>query len=172
MRRKKVQGKHYYQLVRNYRERGKHRQEILCHLGVHGSIEAAIQEAKQKVASYRTEVSTCEKEAARLRARWYEVHGEDAEFDDEYEAREELEFMRWNNPYRGSAYYYSRYRFWGEGEDAWDRDREEWEVKQNILELCVGYYDAMRDADMNRIRERQSREKLDKLIECQRKYLS
>ena len=41
--RKKVHGYEYYQAVRNYREsNGKHRQEVLCHLGKHDSLDAAI----------------------------------------------------------------------------------------------------------------------------------
>jgi hypothetical protein len=42
VRRKKVKGYIYYQLVRNYREDGKHRQQVLCHLGIYRTLEAAI----------------------------------------------------------------------------------------------------------------------------------
>jgi hypothetical protein len=42
VRRKKVKGNIYYQLVRNSREAGKHKQKVLCHLGRHRSLEAAI----------------------------------------------------------------------------------------------------------------------------------
>jgi hypothetical protein len=172
IRRKKMHGKHYYQLVRNYRQGGRHRQEVLCHLGVHDSVEGAIHATKQRMAYYRELVSSCQKEAARLKAQWQDAHGDEAEFWDEEEARDELAWMRWSNPYRGSAYFYSRRRRVGYGEEEWIRAREEWEVEHHLLELCVGYYDAMRDADLNKIRERQSREKLDNLLECQQKYSS
>ena len=51
VRRKKVHGYTYYQLVRNYREEGKHRQEMLAHLGHHESLEAAILAEDRKVAA-------------------------------------------------------------------------------------------------------------------------
>jgi hypothetical protein len=47
---KTVQGRKYYQVVRNYRENGKHHQEVLCHLGVHDSVEAAIEAEKRRIA--------------------------------------------------------------------------------------------------------------------------
>ncbi len=43
VRTKSVDSNKYYQLVRNYREGGKHRQEVLYHLGKHRSLEAAIE---------------------------------------------------------------------------------------------------------------------------------
>ena len=49
VRRKKVKGNTYYQLVRNVREDGKHKQQFLCHLGPHKSLEAAIA-AERKLA--------------------------------------------------------------------------------------------------------------------------
>ena len=51
VRRKNVRGYTYYQLVRNYREGGEHRQEMLEHLGHHDSLEAAILAEDRKVAS-------------------------------------------------------------------------------------------------------------------------
>jgi hypothetical protein len=143
-------------LVRNYRQGGRHRQEVLCHLGVHDSVEGAIEEAKQNIASYHELASFRQKEADRLKAQWQDVHGDQMEFCDEEEAREDLAWMRWNNPYRSSAYPYARRSRYGHGEEEWNRAREEWEVEKSVLELCIGYYDAMREADVNRIRERQS----------------
>ena len=49
VRRKKVRGYTYYQFVRNYREGGKHRQEVLCHLGPYDSLEEAIRAEEQRV---------------------------------------------------------------------------------------------------------------------------
>ena len=66
---KKVKGKKYYQWVRNYREDGKHKQEILCHFGPHyDSPEAAVAGEKEKTAFYRNEASTLRQDAAQLRA--------------------------------------------------------------------------------------------------------
>lgn len=49
-----VDGRKYYQLVRNYREAGRHRQEVLCHLGTNDSIGAAIEEASREEARHRS----------------------------------------------------------------------------------------------------------------------
>jgi hypothetical protein len=50
LRYKTVKGHRYYQLVRNYREDGVHRQEVLCHLGPHDSIDAAIAAERRRIA--------------------------------------------------------------------------------------------------------------------------
>lgn len=55
IRSKTVGGKKYYQLVRNYRDAGRHRQEVLCHLGRNDSIEAAIAEVSREEARLREE---------------------------------------------------------------------------------------------------------------------
>jgi hypothetical protein len=46
---KTVKGRRYYQLVRNYREAGVHRQQVICHLGPHESIDAAIEAEHQRI---------------------------------------------------------------------------------------------------------------------------
>ena len=46
---KTVKGKKYYQVVRNYREDGKHKQEVLCHLGAYRSLEEAIDGSRNGV---------------------------------------------------------------------------------------------------------------------------
>jgi hypothetical protein len=48
---KNVKGYRYYQLVRNYREQGKHRQEVIKHLGPHDSLEGAILATKRALGS-------------------------------------------------------------------------------------------------------------------------
>jgi hypothetical protein len=53
VRRKKVRDYTYYQLVRNYRKEGKHRQEMLAHLGHHDSLEAAILAEERTAATMR-----------------------------------------------------------------------------------------------------------------------
>lgn len=50
VRHKTVKGHRYYQIVRNFRKDGVHRQEVVCHLGVHDSIDAAIEAEKLRIA--------------------------------------------------------------------------------------------------------------------------
>jgi hypothetical protein len=54
IRRKRVHGYEYFQVVRNYRDaNGKHRQEMLCHLGTHNSLEAAIAAEQTQIKIHR-----------------------------------------------------------------------------------------------------------------------
>jgi len=64
---KTVEGKRYYQVVSNYRERGKHRQEVLCHLGVHDSLEKAIEHEKRQVAALRSDAARLREQARRIK---------------------------------------------------------------------------------------------------------
>lgn len=52
-----VEGKRYYQVVRSYREGGKPRQEVLCHLGVHDSLEKAIEHRRREIDVQRKVIS-------------------------------------------------------------------------------------------------------------------
>jgi len=66
IRHKKVHGHKYYQAVRNYRDKdGTHRQEVLCHLGVHSSLEAAI-DAERKKAKIHQELALSQRTKAKL----------------------------------------------------------------------------------------------------------
>jgi|SRR5215217_1857548 len=60
---KVVKGKKYYQWVRNYRENGKHKQEVLYHLGPDiPSPEAAIAAEKKELARWRRREAKAERE--------------------------------------------------------------------------------------------------------------
>ena len=48
VRAKVVEGYTYYQLVHNYREAGKHRQKVLCHLGKHSSLDKAVEDKRRE----------------------------------------------------------------------------------------------------------------------------
>src|ERR671921_2580720 len=92
VRRKKMGGKHYYQLVRNYREGGKHRQEVLCHLGVHDSIEAAIADKQRQVVHHEEAAAAREEEAHRIEAHLKGQYGDEAEIYNEDDARHKLDW--------------------------------------------------------------------------------
>jgi hypothetical protein len=92
VRRKRVKGNTYYQLVRNYREDGKHKQQFLCHLGPHKSLEAAI---------------ATERELAEHHERVAATHSEEAQISKELcleEYAEEIEEMGGDFPSRRQAY--------------------------------------------------------------------
>src|SRR5215213_5468772 len=87
VRRKKKHGKHYYQLVRNDRVGGKHRQKVLCHLGVHDSIEAAIADTQRQVDHHEKEAASREEKAHRIEADLKGLYGDEVEIMDEGQAR-------------------------------------------------------------------------------------
>ena len=130
VRHKMVKGKKYYQLVRNYREEGKHRQEVICHLGVHNSLDTAIEKERRvvgfKVAHYKMAVSRWDEEAARARrllwnrtgkgvlpeqearVRWQEWHRKEAEQLDEEDDYERL-LLFWSLEYHEAKKQVARY---------------------------------------------------------------
>ncbi len=93
---KTVNGKKYYQLVRNHREGGKHRQEVLDHFGQSDSIEAAIEDAKERAAFHQKQAAYWIKRAkdreADLLARYGDVLGGKLPSPREIEVRREYEW--------------------------------------------------------------------------------
>lgn len=60
---KTVKGKRYYQVVRNYREDGKHKQEVLCHLGLYKTIDEAIDHHRNTARNLWLQARTWDREA-------------------------------------------------------------------------------------------------------------
>jgi DNA-binding XRE family transcriptional regulator len=179
IRRKKMNGKngkHYYQLVRNDRVAGKHRQKVLCHLGVNDSIDAAIADTKRQVDHLEEAAASREEEAHRKEAELKEIYGDDVEIMDEDQARMKQSWLTWDDPRRYRALYYTPYypTYFTPDYSADERDRyfliEEWEDEKQRVDLSIAYHDAMRSAEGYRLRTTRTRARLDKLLECQRKY--
>ena len=166
VRRKKMHGKHYYQLVRNYREGGKHRQKVLCHLGVHDSIEAAIADAQQQVVHYEKGAASSLEKAHRIEAELKDRYGDEYEIMDERQAHYKLDRLSWNDP-RYKIPHYTPYYF---DEPDWDQIREDWDMEVQEVSINIAYHDAMREAEGYRVRSTRSRDRLDKLLKCRRKY--
>jgi hypothetical protein len=75
-RRKRVHQYEYYQAVRNYRDGdGKHRQEVFCHLGVHGSLEVAIAARRAKGKIYRDRAFALRERTKALRSTLLALYG-------------------------------------------------------------------------------------------------
>jgi hypothetical protein len=92
---KSVKGKKYYQVVRNYREDGKHKQEVLCHLGPHRSLQEAIDATRVKAehfqdmfSYYSDEARHFLEEAQRRAMTMREVCGDDLSVNYEVPTRE------------------------------------------------------------------------------------
>jgi pheromone shutdown protein TraB len=167
VRRKKMDGNYYYQLVRNYREGGKHRQEVLCHLGVHNTVGAAIEDVRQQLVFHQNEAASRDEEAHRIEAQLKTLYGDEVEILEGDEARDELDRLSRLDPRRSITYYANVY-----DEREYYMAVEAWEVEKQLVDLCLAYRGAARDAEVRRMRRSQTRKRLDKLLECQRKYCS
>ena len=167
VRRKKMHGNYYYQLVRNYREGGKHHQEVLCHLGVHNTVGAAMEDVRQQLVFHQNEAASRDEEAHRIEAQLKTLYGDEVEILEEDEARDELNGLSWLDPRPSVTYYANVY---DDGE--YYRAVEAWEVEKQLVDLCMAYRRAAKGAMIHRMRRSQTRKRLDKLLECQRKYCS
>jgi hypothetical protein len=162
---KHVHGHTYYQVVRNYRDRdGRHRQQVLCHLGVHSSLEAAIDAERTKVKAHRRAAVLGLKEAEALRDEILDLHG--WEFvDGKLPSREEAAREMWRCLVQGHAYFdpnnhYARRHI----------DIEEVDIEFEKYMSCTRYYIAMRHPNAEDRRADAHQEKLDKLNRVRREY--
>src|SRR5215208_4278207 len=73
---KTVKGRKYYQYVRNYREGGRHKQEVLCHLGPHDSLERAIACENDTLLKVSEEAAEWEEEANSTKGYLLEFYGD------------------------------------------------------------------------------------------------
>lgn len=164
VRTKSVDGNKYYQLVRNYREGGKHRQEVLYHLGKHRSLEAAIKAETDELNYLWGE-----------RAFWLE---ESEDFEIRLRREEDLErFFNGEMPGLGAAQerqedLQKRFREYFESpqsEQSWEY-LEELRLEDLVLEDVFGYYKALERASYYDELVVDQAKKLDKLLDLQRKY--
>ena len=167
---KKVHGHKYYQAVRSYRDRaGKHRQEVLCHLGKHKSLEAAIDAERKKVKIHRERASLQLIRANALRAKLLDLHGwefVDGKIPSEAEAARELDvwWPQWE------AYFDPNYRRDSYYSGTEYMDVEEADIQVEKYMSCIEYHAASRLAKMADSRADGHQERLDKLLRVQREY--
>jgi hypothetical protein len=148
VRRKKVKGNTYYQLVRNYREDGKHKQQFLCHLGRYKSLEAAI---------------VAERELAEHHERAAATHSEEAQYFKKVcleEYAEEIEEMGGHFPSRRQAYL--RWRAFPGGHT--------WQEEYELYSLIDEHHYHRNIVRLEEKRAAAHRTQLNKFLECQRKY--
>ncbi len=158
---KVVNGRKYYQLVRNYREGGKHKQQMLCHLGLHESLEAAIESQRQKVASVEGVASELREEAERKKAELLndfaeQLAGELPSFPEVYARMLELEEERVSIEKQWGQQAISPTNGWS---PMW-----EWYDKWELVERAYDYYETLASAKYAEIGIRAERSTLNKLL--------
>jgi hypothetical protein len=162
---KQVHGHTYYQAVRNYRDRdGKHRQQVLCHLGVHSSLEAAIDAERTKVKAYRRSAVLRQMSAKVFRDEILDLHGwefVDGELPSREEAVQEagLWWEQWEAYFDPKNHYGRRHI-----------DIEEVDIQFEKYSSCFDYHIAMGRASSADRRADAHQEKLDKLNRVRREY--
>lgn len=160
---KTVKGRRYYQLVRNYRENGKHRQQVLCHLGQHESLEAAIDHERSTVLDLLEAATSQEEEAASTKAYLLEFYG--ARFADGLPSRREA-YSRWETFLEerdaslsevrdGVRYIKSTFLRGSFLDPEYDKEVRRWNelrsTEQALLVSIFEYHDAKDDAEWNRL---------------------
>jgi hypothetical protein len=146
VRRKKVKGNTYYQLVRNYREDGKHKQQVLCHLGPHKSLEAAIETESRIVENEEYEATHADEEAQSIKKFCLEKY---ADLTSETFPSRRQASLRWRS--------------------SWNIPRR-WRDEYERRALVNEYHDYMEWARQVRKWAADHRKLLNKFLECKSRY--
>jgi hypothetical protein len=155
--------------VRNYREEGKHRQEVLAHLGHHDTLEAAILAEERKVADelpfYQNGVAYGQDRSASALLRVKDNHylhgprGHQVEILNADEANSRLEVL--------DEEYEEAIRS-GDSADAWDRVYGTWEAR--LVIGSVHYHNAKYETEYYAKRASDCQARLDQLLELMEEY--
>jgi hypothetical protein len=166
---KRVRGYTYYQLVRNYREEGKHRQEVLAHLGHHDTLEAAILAEERKVADdlpyYESRVAYWQDRSASalLGLKNYQhlhgPYGQQVEILDADEAYSRLEVLEEE---------YEEALRSGDSAEAWDRVYGSWDSHRVIG--SVHYHKAKYEVEIYEWCVSDCQARLDRLLGLMEEY--
>jgi hypothetical protein len=186
VRHKRVRGNTYYQLVRNYREDGKHRQQVLCHLGPHKSLEAAIAAERELAEHHEREASSWAAAAQVTKDFGLEEYAE--EFGRDFPSRQQAH-LRWRKFYKeyNQEYWrpYDRWensqrrlpesqKFLPEETDEWHERQQPWKERANVenflRDLVYEHHEEKDQAHRHRQWAAAHKERLNKFLECKRKY--
>lgn len=163
VRSKFVEGHTYYQLVHNYREAGKHRQKVLCHLGKHSSFALAIEDKSRDEEELRSKSAKLFGEATKIKRRllngYGEIIGQEIPSLKEADAIEEKasEDLR---EYRDHPFEHPEC----------EKRRQIWRETVGLYNRVFEYHSLWWDACWYDDRANEVQDKIDKLIEFKEKY--
>lgn len=173
---KTVKGRRYYQLVRNYREDGKHRQRVLCHLGQHESLDEAIKHERSTASDHLRLAASQEEEAASTEAYLLEFYGD--RFADGMPSRREA-YSRWeafleeqdaslSEVRDGVRYIKSSFLRGSFLDPEYDKEVRRWNERRNteqgLLVSIYDYHNAKDNAKWNRLLADEHQAKLDRYL--------
>lgn len=160
---KTVKGRKYYQYVRNHREGGRHKQEVLCHLGPHDSLEGAIAYEKNMLLRVSKAAARWEEEAGSTKGYLLEFYGD--VLDGEIPSAD----AAWDLYWEGDLLPWGDVALLPEGEqqrariDLWERERD-------LYRAIIDYHNANQRAVLNRSLAQKHQAKLNELIDVQERY--
>ena len=157
---KKVKGNTYYQLVRSFREDGKVKQQMLCHLGRYKSLEAAIATERELAEQHERAAATHSREAQYVKECCLEEYAEEIEeMGGDFPSRRQAH-LRWRTLPGAQAYLRQRTI---SGGPAW-QDTYEW---ASLIDEHHYHRNIVRQ---EKKRAATHRKNLNKFLECKRKY--
>jgi hypothetical protein len=172
VRHKTVKGRKYYQYVRNYREGGQHKQEVLYHLGRHDSLDSAIHYEKQMMLQHWVASGSWEKEASSAKSYLHEFYGDElgGKIPKSYEALSRWELFQEDFDRRTGWLYRPNALTDEEWEAEWRRWEVRWRYEKGLFDSVLDYHDANWKAYRHRRRGNIHYDRLNRLTALQQKY--
>jgi hypothetical protein len=174
---KTVKGRKYYQYVRNYREGGRHKQEVLCHLGRYRSLEDAIAGSHYSMMFGLSDVAFWEEEADSTKGYLLEFYGDElgGEVPSRAEARARLQLFeeeRDDNLFEYRDGFFRVPQGWVTQE--WEAERARWEARRRVEEelhdLIHNYHNRKQRIEKARQWAERHRAERDKFTAVKQKY--
>jgi hypothetical protein len=157
---KKVKGNTYYQLVRSFREDGKVKQQFLCHLGRYKSLEAAIATERELAEKHERAAATHSEIAQDAKDLCLEEYAEEIEeMGGDFPSRRQA-YLRWRTIPGGQAYL--RWRTISGG--------HAWQDANALASLIDAHHYHRNIVRQEEKRAAAHRTRLNKFLECKRKY--
>jgi hypothetical protein len=168
--RQKTVGSHkYYQVVRNYREGGKHKQEVLCHLGRHPSLDEAIIEVSEEATYHEEQAATYKERAQTAKMDLLDTYGD--VLGGEIPSKNEV-LPRWRTLCYDRQWEYQLYDSYELDGNEKERWLDGWMVECKMYEAIFTYHTLIDLAAWDGRIASASRMRLTKLLHCQRTYCS
>jgi hypothetical protein len=156
IRQKTVDGRRYYQVVRNYREEGQHKQEILCHLGPHSSLDEVIDEVSKEAKHDEEKAAEYREQSQEAKKQLLDTYG--ALLGDEIPSKHEVH-PRWRDLCYERQWEYRRHDSYSLDGQAKERWQAEWITECLMYEAIFTYHtlleiaaDYNKRASVNRMR--------------------
>lgn len=166
--RQKTVGSHkYYQVVRNYREGGKHKQEVLCHLGRHPSLDEAIVEVSEEAIYHEEQAATYWEQAQAAKMDLLDTYGD--VLGGEIPSKNEV-LPRWRTlcyDRQWDYQLYDSYALNGSEKERWQAD---WRVECEMYESIFTYHTLIDLAASNSRIASASRMRFNKLLAVSEKH--